>query len=195
MMLLILLRKGSVKTSIIKLSKLKNNVGQIEGLPKNPRLIKDDRFIKLVKSIKDDPEMLELRELIVYPFEDNFIVVGGNMRLKAMKELGYKEAPCKILDENTPLDKLKAYTIKDNVPFGENDWELLGNEWDLDQLDDWGLEVPDLNLEEEEEKEDKDLSDSLKSKYILEIECESEAEQEILYNRFLQEKLKVKILT
>jgi DNA modification methylase len=145
-----------MQISNINLSKLKNNNGQIEGLPKNPRLIKDERFKKLVKSIKDDPEMLELRELLVYPLEDSFIVIGGNMRLKAMMELGYKEAPCKILDENTPLEKLKAYTIKDNVPFGENDWEILSNEWDLGELDDWGLEVPDLEIDEEEPEVEED---------------------------------------
>ena len=97
----------------LKLYQLRINVGQIEGLPKNPRLIKDDRFASLVKSIQDDPEMLNLRELIVYPHGDTFVVIGGNMRFRAMKELGYAEAPCKVLDIDTPIAKLKAIALKD----------------------------------------------------------------------------------
>ena len=77
---------------MLKLSKLEANKGQIEGLPKNPRIIKDDKFKKLVKSIEDNPEMTSLREILVYPHEGKYVVIGGNMRLKAMKELGYKEA-------------------------------------------------------------------------------------------------------
>lgn len=125
----------------IKISLLKSNSGQVEGLPKNPRLIKSERFTKLVKSIQEDPEMLELRELIVYPFNDEFVVIAGNMRLAAMKELKYKEAPCKVLDINTTVQKLKAYVIKDNVGFGEHDWDMLANEWDEHELIDWGLDL------------------------------------------------------
>ena len=100
---------------MLKLSKLEANKGQIEGLPKNPRIIKDDKFKKLVKSIEDNPEMTSLREILVFPHKDKYVVVGGNMRLKALKELGYKEAPCKIIPEETTVEQLKAYTIKDKV--------------------------------------------------------------------------------
>lgn len=131
-----------METRQIKISKLKNNTGQIEGLPKNPRFIRDNRFAKLVASIKQDPEMLDLRELIVIPLLSDFVVIGGNMRLRAMIELGYKEAPCKVLDKDTPIEKLKAYTIKDNIPYGENSWDDIANEWDTEQLADWGLEIP-----------------------------------------------------
>jgi len=144
----------------IKISQLKTNSGQINGLPKNPRLIKDDRFDKLIKSIQEDPEMLHLRELIVYPLNEDFVVIAGNMRLAAMKELKYKEAPCKVLDAATPVSKLKAYTIKDNVPFGENDWSELTENWSQDSLVDWGLTVPNWSLgvdENEMDEEDVDI--------------------------------------
>lgn len=133
----------------IKISKLKTNIGQIEGLPKNPRLIKDDKYRKLIKSLQDDPEMLELRELIVYPMDSNYVVIGGNMRLKAMQELGFKEAPCKVLDSATPAEKLRAYTMKDNIGYGENDWDALANEWDEQELIDWGLDIPGFDMSNE----------------------------------------------
>jgi hypothetical protein len=86
--------------------------------------------------------MLELRELIVYPIgEEKYVVIAGNMRLRAMKELGHKFAPCKILPKSTPVEKLRAYTIKDNVPFGENDFDVLANEWDHDELEQFGMDV------------------------------------------------------
>lgn len=131
-----------MQAQLISIKNIKSNSGQIEGLPKNPRFIKDDRYKKLVKSLKDDPEMLHLRELIVYPFNNDFIVIAGNMRLKALLELGYSEAPCKVLPADTPVEKLGAYTIKDNIAYGENDWETLANEWDTDKLSDWGLDIP-----------------------------------------------------
>lgn len=141
-----------MQSEAIKISKLRHNEGQIDGLPKNPRFIRDYRFSKLVKSIQDDPEMLELRELLVIPFNQTFLVIGGNMRLRAMRELGYSEAPCKILPEDTPVEKLRAYTIKDNVGYGEDNWEDLANEWDTEELETWGVEFPSIE-EPEEEKE------------------------------------------
>lgn len=127
---------------LVKISSLKNNTGQIEGLPKNPRILKDSKFIQLKNSIQEDPEMLGLRELIAYDNDNELIVICGNMRLKAMKELGIKEAQVKILPKDTPVQKLKAYTIKDNVGFGEHDWEQLANEWDVEELAHWGLDLP-----------------------------------------------------
>ena len=138
----------------IKIADLEVNRGQIEGLPKNPRTIKDARFEALKKSIEDAPEMLALRELLVYPHNGKFVVIGGNMRLKACKELGYKELPCKVIDENTPVEKLREYTIKDNVGFGADDWGALFEDWNTDELADWGLEFPeDINVDETQEIE------------------------------------------
>ena len=131
-----------MQTQLVKIKDLKNNTGQIKGLPKNPRILKDDKFIKLKKSLEDDPEMLELREVIAYDNNGELIVICGNMRLKALKELGIKEVPTKILPTKTTVEKLKAYTIKDNVSFGDHDFEMLANEWDVEQLEEWGLDVP-----------------------------------------------------
>jgi DNA modification methylase len=142
-----------MKAQLIKVKDLKNNTGQIEGLPKNPRILKDDKFIKLKKSLEDDPEMLQLREVIAYDNNGELIVICGNMRLKALKELGIKEVPTKILPSDTPIEKLKAYTIKDNVSFGDHDWSLLA-EWDSEQLEEWGLEVPSFETEVLEAEED-----------------------------------------
>lgn len=124
----------------IAVALLQCNEGQIEGLPRNPRFIKDERFKKLVKSLQDDPEMLDLRELIVYPHGKHFVVIGGNMRLRAGKELGFETMPCKILPADTPIEKLKAYVIKDNNAFGNDDFDLLANEWDVEFLEDMGME-------------------------------------------------------
>lgn len=137
----------------IPLSKIRLNTGQVPGLPKNPRIKKDDRFNKLVKSIQDDPEMLELRELIVFPFKDFFVTIAGNRRFEAMQELQYKEAPCKVLAKDTPIEKLKAYVIKDNVAFGEDDWEALTDDWNIKDLIDWGMDVDDPDKETEPPKE------------------------------------------
>jgi hypothetical protein len=136
-----------IKSQNIALAKLETNKGQIEGLPKNPRLIKDAKFEKLKKSIEDNPEMLGMREVLVYPLGSKFVIIGGNMRFQACKELGFTEVPCKVLDKETTAEQLRAITIKDNVSFGEHDWELLANEWDNIEISDWGMEVwvmPDL---------------------------------------------------
>ena len=139
-----------VETKNIDIKKLEVNKGQIEGLPKNPRFIRDERYEALKKSISDAPEMLSLRELIVYPFNNKFVVVGGNMRLRACKDLGHKEIPCKILDADTPVEKLREYTIKDNIAFGNTDWDEIANEWNLEELADWGEEIPDWGEETDE---------------------------------------------
>jgi DNA modification methylase len=139
---------------LISLDKLYNNDGQLKGLSINPRQISTEDFLKLKKSIQDNPEMLELRELIVYPQDDYFIVIAGNMRLRAMKELEFTHATCKVLDKNTSLEKLKAYTIKDNINRGEWDFELLANEWDVDELIEFGLDLPvDFGAFEDEDEE------------------------------------------
>jgi hypothetical protein len=151
-----------MEQQFLPISKLKANTGQIPGLPKNPRVIRDERFQKLLQSIKDDPEMLSLRELIVYPYEGNYVVIAGNMRLRAIQELGYKECPVKVLFEDTPVEKLKAYTIKDNVPYGDNDWSVLSEEWDTEQLSEWGLDVPNWSkgiIENEMTENDLDLDE------------------------------------
>ena len=137
-------KKTSVLQAVVlPLANLETNTGQVEGLPQNPRLIKDEKFKKLKKSIEDNPEMLALRELLVYPIGGGkYIIIGGNMRYAAMKELGYKDAPCKVIPEETSVENLRAYTIKDNSGFGEWDMDMLANEWDVELLDLWGVDIP-----------------------------------------------------
>ena len=115
----------------VKISEIKTN-------PKNPRLIKNDKFRKLVKSIEEFPQMLELRPIVV---DENNIVLGGNMRLKACIEVGLKEIYIVQAAELTE-DQKDEFIVKDNVGFGEWDWDLLANEWNTDKLDEWGLDLP-----------------------------------------------------
>jgi DNA modification methylase len=130
---------------------LKVKISDIKTNPKNPRLIKDDKFRKLVKSIQEFPQMLELRPIVV---DENNIVLGGNMRLKACLEVGLKEVYIVKADDLTEQQKDK-FIVKDNVGFGEWDWDILANEWDTEKLQDWGLDLPlDLSVEELEAEED-----------------------------------------
>lgn len=126
-----------MKTITVKINEVKSN-------PNNPRIIKDDKFKKLVASIKELPQMLELRPIVV---NDDMIVLGGNMRLKACKEAGLKEIPIIKASELTE-EQQRAFIIKDNVGFGEWDWDALANEWDAEQLEEWGLDVPNLEAVE-----------------------------------------------
>ena len=180
-----------MQTQLVKIKDLKNNTGQIEGLPKNPRILKDNKFIKLKKSLEDDPEMLQLREVIAYDNNGELIVICANMRLKALKELGIKEVPTKILPTETTVEKLKAYTIKDNVSFGDHDFEMLANEWDVEKLEDWGLDMPTFL----EETEQKDLSSTIESLYRIEVICKDEEHQENTYNKLIEEGYECRLLT
>ena len=118
------------------------NEGQIEGVPSNPRKIDEGRFESLCRSVRSLPEMTEARDLLVYPHGGKFVVLGGNMRLRAYRELGWKEVPCCILPEETPAEKLRAIVMQDNNPFGETDWDMVANEWDVEELKDWGVDLP-----------------------------------------------------
>ena len=129
-------------------------INQIKPNPKNPRTIKDERFEKLKKSIQDFPDMLNKRPLVCFTDTDGkYVVLGGNMRLKAAKDLGLKELPIILADEWTEEQKAE-FLIKDNVGFGEWEWDQLKSEWDVEKLTDWGLEIPDFKIEEAEAVED-----------------------------------------
>jgi ParB-like chromosome segregation protein Spo0J len=128
----------------VSVKQLVNNNGQIPDVPKNPRFIRDDRYALLKANIEAYPEMLAYRELLVFQHGGKYIVLCGNMRLRAMKELGYAEAPCKVIPAETTAEKLRAYVQLDNVPFGANDHDALANEWNLDELNAWGMEFNDF---------------------------------------------------
>ena len=111
-------------------------ISEVKLNPNNPRLIKDDKFKKLVQSIKDFPEMLSIRPIVV---NQDMIILGGNMRFRACKEAGITEIPVIVTD--LPEDKQREFLIKDNTSGGEWDWDLLANEWDNEELVEWGLDV------------------------------------------------------
>ena len=168
------------------------NITDIKPNPKNPRLIKDEKFAKLVQSLKDFPEMLEKRPLICFTDTDGkLVVLGGNMRLKAAKEVGLKKLPVMLADDWTEEQK-QQFLIKDNVGFGEWNWEELQQDWDVEQLGDWGLDVPKL-WEAESEIEASGYEQT--SQWFLNIRCENEEETQKLYERFIEEGLDVKIVT
>jgi DNA modification methylase len=126
------------------------NINEIKPNPNNPRIIKDDKFKKLVKSIQDFPQMLELRPIVI---DENNIVLGGNMRLKACIEAGLKDVPVKQAKELTEEQK-KEFIVKDNVGYGEWDWDDLANNWNVEDLTEWGLDIPNFEPEVLEAEED-----------------------------------------
>lgn len=183
----------------VKISEVKSN-------PNNPRIIKDDKFQKLVKSIKEFPEMLNIRPIVV---NADMVVLGGNMRLKACKEAGLKEVAI-IKAEDLTEDQQKQFIIKDNVGFGEWDWEGLANQWDENELAEWGLDIPAFNVSKDLDYsilDEADVSDQLSEmtsnvKKAIQIEFEAEhyeeaselvkfwREQGLYIGGFLMEKLK-----
>jgi len=171
-----------MKIEKVKLSEIKPN-------PKNPRLIKDEKFKKLVKSIIEFPQMLELRPIVV---DENNIILGGNMRFKALKEAGHTEVSIVRANDLTSEQK-DEFIVKDNVGFGEWDWDTLANEWDADKLDEWGLEVP--IFKEDMDSELKDLSSAIDNLYRIEIVCKDEEHQENSYNKLIEEGYECRLLT
>ena len=143
-------------THVLPISVIEMNDGQLEGLPKNPRYIKDERFAKLKHSLEVSPEFLEANPLKVYPLDNgHYIILAGNMRFLAGSEIGIDKFPCYIFKKETPREKLKEYIIKDNIPFGNTDWDALANDdWEVGDLEDWGMDVSFLSADDE----DMDLS-------------------------------------
>lgn len=146
---------------MIKLTTIKSN-------PNNPRVIRDEKFKKLVKSIEEFPKMMALRPMVV---NEDMVVLGGNMRLKALKELGYKEVPNDWVKSAKDLteDEIRRFIIADNVGFGEHDWELLANEWDAAELADWGLDIPGFEVDEvlEAEEDDYEVPNEIETDIVL----------------------------
>lgn len=150
------------------MAKSKNEVVEVEiskiiPNPNNPRLIKDEMVLKLVQSIKDFPEMLSIRPIVV---NEQMVVLGGNMRLKALKEAGIKKVP--IIITSISDEKQREFIIKDNVGFGEWDWSMIANEWDADQLEDWGLDIPaEFTVDPEAKEDDFEIPDVIETDIVL----------------------------
>lgn len=140
----------TTQSVMLRLSEIDPNRGQIPGLPKNPRIIRNSKFDLLKKSLSDNPEMTSYRELLVFKHDGRYVIIGGNMRYAAMKELGIEQTPCKIIDECATVEQLQQYTLKDNSQFGEWDFELIANEWDTELAIGCGLDVPDINAAADE---------------------------------------------
>lgn len=160
---------------------MKVQIDRIKANPKNPRILKDSKYNTLKKSLEDFPEMLEKRPLVVFTDKDNkYVVLGGNMRYKVAKELGFKELPIILADDWTEEQKTQ-FLIKDNVNYGDWDWDALANEWDSLELKDWGVDIPNFNVDEidysvlDEENIDKELeemSDGVKKAIMIEFNTE-----------------------
>jgi ParB-like chromosome segregation protein Spo0J len=143
-------------------------ISEIKPNPNNPRLIKDDKFKKLVKSLESFPEMMEKRPIVcVTDVDGKLYPLGGNMRLKALKELKYNDIPdswVTMADEWTE-EQRREFLIKDNVGFGEWDFEVLANEWDSEQLEEWGLDLPGFDIDADELGDDFSLPDGDKAPF------------------------------
>jgi hypothetical protein len=192
--------RADVMAVMLPLSAIEPNEGQLEGLPSNPRNITREKLALLKKSVQEHPDMLSLRGLLVYQLQNgHYIAIGGNMRLKAMQELGYTEAPCVIVPKETPIEEIKAYSIIDNNGFGKWDWDMLANEWDENQLTDWGVDLPIFDGASQSggagDKPEKDLSDKVVDVYEVVVECMGEAEQERIFNKLTGEGYKCRVLT
>ena len=162
------------------------SIDELKENPDNPRVIKDDKFKKLKKSIKDFPEMLEARPIVV---DDDMVVLGGNMRLRACKEVGLKEVSI-IKFKNLSDEKKREFIVKDNVGYGEWDWEILNTDdsWDVDLMDDWGLDIVEQKIDDSEEGDDIKIEKSLQvlptNEYIIIYADESSEDWDELRNLF-----------
>ena len=155
------------------------NIKEIKANPNNPRVLRDDKFNKLKKSIQDFPQMMELRPIIV---DENNVILGGNMRFRVLQDLGYKEIHNSWVKKTNELteEQKKEFIIKDNVGFGDWDWDLLNNEWDIDLLNDWGLNIPEFANEvdysilddEDTQNELNSLTDGVKKAIQIEFDVE-----------------------
>jgi DNA modification methylase len=139
-------------------------ISEIKLNPNNPRLIKDDKFKKLVQSIKDFPEMLDIRPIVV---NQDMIILGGNMRFRACKEAGIKEVPVIITDLSE--EKQREFLIKDNTSGGEWDWDMIANEWDTEELESWGLDLPVFDIKDEgsAEEDNYEVPNEIKTDIVL----------------------------
>jgi ParB-like chromosome segregation protein Spo0J len=163
-------------------------IGSIKPNPSNPRTIRDERFHKLVQSIKDFPEMLELRPIVT---DADRVVLGGNMRLKACKAAGLKTVPVVVADHLTEAQR-REFIVKDNVGFGDWDWDALANEWDAGELAAWGLDLPDTSDEETQQNTAPQLGGVT---YQIVVECSGQAQQAAIAAELEAKGLTCRLLT
>ena len=164
----------------------------IKPNPNNPRVLRDDKFQKLKQSITEFPKMLSLRPMVI---DENNVVLGGNMRLRALQELGFTDVDEAWVKRSSDLteDEKKRFIIADNVAFGEWDWDTLANDWEVVDLEAWGLDIPQFDEGNSEDLED--LSDKIKSMFKIEVICKDEQEQEKTYNKLIEQNYECRLLT
>lgn len=138
---------------MVKTKDIYHNTGQISGLPKNPRYILEKGQEDLKRSINEVPEFLFANKLVIIPYDDAYVVICGNMRLFACIDAGILEVPCIVLNPQTPVDKLKRLMVIDNLSYGKHDYDILANEFEALELEEWGLELPGIDLDTEKEEE------------------------------------------
>ena len=169
---------------MIELARLQPNEGQLQGLPKNPREIDNDKFELLKQNLQKYPKLLKYCMLLVYPLDDEqtqYIIIGGNMRYHALNDIGETLAPCDVIERPTDVETLKAYAIIHNSSFGRYDMDLLANEWDIDDLHSWGLDL-DFKLDDEPTDDELD-GDDRKKPFTAKLTFSSET----MLKKFIQE--------
>lgn len=176
-------KKQAQANKRLLLEQIELNEGQLNGLPSNPRFIKDEKFASLVKSIQDSPEFLKARPLLVYQMKNGkYITIAGNMRLRACREIGMKDVPCYIFPKSTSVKKLREYTLKDNMSYGQIDWDNIANEWEPEELKEWNFDMsedwmndaqPEPLIGEEDPPEDLTAGEKQKP-FCIKIVCEDE---------------------
>lgn len=172
-------KKKTQANKKIPLSEIELNEGQLDGLPSNPRFIKDEKFASLVRSLQESPEFLKARPLLVFQMQNGkYITIAGNMRLRALRELGAKDVPCYVFPKSTSVKKLREYTIKDNMAYGQIDWENIANEWEPEELKGWDFEMPEDWLSEAPE-----LSKNEEEAATTDTEAEKQPEVETMLNK------------
>lgn len=177
------------KTKVLKVADLRPNEGQITGVPANPRYITDYEFQALCKSLEED-NLTGVLQMKVYNWQGEWVVLDGNMRLRALQEMGIEKVQCLIVPDDADTKTLKKIVITSNSTFGQYDMDALANEWSDCPLSDWGCDVP-----EAKEEKQTDLSDDINAEYKVEISCTCEQEQADLYNRLVEEGYECRILT
>lgn len=164
------------------------SIGKLKANPKNPRVLRDEKFEKMKASIRDFPDMLNYRAIVAVTDTDGrYMVLGGNMRLRALQDLGIKEVPMMLANHWTE-EQRREFIIKDNVGFGEWDWEALANEWDGEKLAEWGLDLPKDPIEGE-------VNEDYTPGFKLVVECISEAQQRQYYDEITKLGIECKPLT
>lgn len=175
----------------LKLTELHDNHGQIPGVPANPRFVRDKHYKRLLRSLKKG-DLTGVMPIKVFQYDGEWVVIGGNMRLRAMQELKITDVSCIVIPADTDNETICKIAVIDNSTFGEWDFDLLANEWSELPLEDWGLQVPTgWGATDKDEQPPSDYA----LRYIVEIECSDEHQQQSLYEHLMQEGYECRVLT